>query len=291
MEKYCKKAIFHLPGIFEHPQFYNCLTALYRDRREMFYDNMEIGSIYGAPGSCIWNGGRMVFALTSKKQLQLIKDGMAAIGIPVRFTFTNCLLEDKHVYDTYCNMVTTMFSDGNNEILCNSPILEQYLRENFPQYSFISSTTKRLLDIDAFNKELEKDYKLVVLDYALNRNKKFLKKIKNKKKVEILCNAVCIPDCPNRVDHYINLSKCQLESSPEEVMECEHSNCPFYIAKQREHFIDREDINNYLRQGFCNFKLEGRTAHPLDLVEIILYYLIKPEYQTEARTGLSGAAW
>jgi hypothetical protein len=291
MEKYCKRAIFHLPGIFEHTQFYNCLTALYRDRREMFYDNMEIGSIYGAPGSCIWNGGRMVFALTSKKQLQLIKDGMAAIGIPVRFTFTNCLLEDKHVYDTYCNMVTTMFSDGNNEILCNSPILEQYLRENFPQYSFISSTTKRLLDIDAFNKELEKDYKLVVLDYALNRNKKFLKKIRNKKKVETLCNAVCIPNCPNRMDHYINLSKCQLEASPEEVLECEHSNCPFYIAKQREHFIDREDINNYLRQGFCNFKLEGRTAHPLDLVEIILYYLRTPEYQTEARAALCGADW
>lgn len=291
MEKYCKKAIFHLPGIFEHAQFYNYLTSMYRDRREMFYDNLEIGSIYGAPGNCIWNGGRMIFSVTPKQELETIKQGMEAVGIPVRFTFTNCLLEERHMYDTYCNMIATMFSNGNHEILCNSPLLEQYLRKNFPQYQFISSTTKRILEAEDLNKELEKDYKLVVLDYDLNKNKKLLKKIRQKSRVEILCNAVCIPNCENRLEHYKSISKCQLECDPDGMLNCEHSNCPFYIAKQRPHFVSREDINNYLRQGFCNFKLEGRTAHPLDLTEIILYYLIRPEYHTEFRERLGGLSW
>jgi len=291
MNKYCKKAIFHLPGIFEHSKVYGTLVGLYLNNRHFFMDNLEIGSIYGSPGCCIWNGGRMLTTPTYKKELVQIMEGMREANIPVRFTFTNCLLEEKHVYDAYANFVTSLYHNGHNEILCNSPILEKYLRENYPKYKFISSTTKRILDPELLNKELEKDYKLVVLDYDLNKNKKLLKKIRYKKKIELLCNAVCMPNCPRRAEHYINISKAQLELDPDGVMPCEHSGCPFYKVKLKEHFLGRQEINQYLQQGFCNFKLEGRSNHVLDLVEILLYYLIKDEYQDEVRVILEQAAW
>ena len=47
----------------------------------------------------------------------------------------------------------------------------------------------------------------------------------------------------------------------------------------------------YEPNGFKYFKLEGRTAHPLDWIEIILYYLIKEEYKEEVRAKLQQAIW
>ena len=56
--------------------------------------------------------------------------------------------------------------------------------------------------------------------------------------------------------------------------------------------ISIEDIENiYLPMDFTNFKLEGRTTHPLDLIEILLYYLIKEEYQPEVRDLLQISIW
>ena len=49
----------------------------------------------------------------------------------------------------------------------NSPLLEEFIRKMYPNYSIISSTTKCLNNFDAIKQELEKDYSLVVLDSAM----------------------------------------------------------------------------------------------------------------------------
>jgi hypothetical protein len=64
------------------------------------------------------------------------------------------------------------------------------------------------------------------------------------------------------------------------------------MSMKQANFISVEDINNiYSPMGFSNFKLEGRTAHPLDLIEVLLYYLIKEEYKTEVRSHLQSTVW
>jgi len=45
-------------------------------------------------------------------------------------------------------MVTEICENELNEIVINSPILEDYLRDKYPKYKFISSTTKCLTDIN-----------------------------------------------------------------------------------------------------------------------------------------------
>ena len=52
-------AQYHLPGLFEFYELYAAFLPLYRAHREYFYDWCEIGSIYGAPISCLWGGGRV----------------------------------------------------------------------------------------------------------------------------------------------------------------------------------------------------------------------------------------
>ena len=288
MDSYDKLIYFHLPGIFKFFNGYVALIQQIVENPDIVKDNARIGSIYGSP-RCIWNGGRLVYLDFDKTSLVNIKNYMDRHGIPVRFTFTNCLLEEQHTQDTYGNMLLEIFNTGNNEIICNSEALENHVRQNYgDSYRYISSTTKRILDHDLVHDELEKDYHLVVLDYVHNKDLDLLQHIEDKSKCEILCNAICMPHCPKRMEHYQFISKAQLESDHNHTFKCAGSTPHFWeVKKSNPCFISAEDINNtYIPMGFENFKLEGRTTHPMDWIEIILYYLIKEEYKDEVRNKL-----
>jgi hypothetical protein len=81
---------------------------------EKFNDDYEIGSVYGTFPGAIWNGGRAVFGVMSKKDIKLVLDNYNKLGIPVRFTWTNSLLEEKHLNDTYCNLIMELANNGRN---------------------------------------------------------------------------------------------------------------------------------------------------------------------------------
>lgn len=288
---YSKETIFHLPGFFEKPVIYQKLLWIYNNERHKFRKNTKIGSIYGAPGNSIWNGGRLVRGAYTRQELENSCIFATDMNIPIRFTFTNCLIENKHLNDTYCNMILDIFNTGKNEIICNSPILEKYLRNKYGNnYKYISSTTKRLNNKQDQTKEIEKDYYLIVIDYDFNNDNEYLKQLEPKSKIEILCNAVCKSNCPNRKQHYENISRCQLDYNPQGLMMCDDSVKNFYEVMKSKTFISKERIEELTAMGFSNFKLEGRTAHPLDLIEILIYYLIKEEWQNEVRRELQIAA-
>lgn len=49
-------------------------------------------------------------------------------------------------------------------------------------------------------------------------------------------------------------------------------------------FIGIDDIQNlYLPMGFSEFKIEGRGLGSAIVLEFLLYYLTKPEYQLNVR--------
>ena len=49
-------------------------------------------------------------------------------------------------------------------------------------------------------------------------------------------------------------------------------------------FIGIEDIQNvYLPKGFSHFKIEGRSLGSAVILEFLLYYMTKPEYQLKVR--------
>ena len=51
-----RKAVYHLPGLFEFYELYRAFLPLFRKHRDWFYEESEIGSIYGAPSDCLWGG-------------------------------------------------------------------------------------------------------------------------------------------------------------------------------------------------------------------------------------------
>ena len=203
------KARFHLPGIATHFRF-NMVFATVMEQYPQYFRDVEIASFYGAFPQSIWNGGRTQEGLCDKNFVKMVLKSFNDKGIPVRFTFTNPALEKKHLNDKFCNKVMSLANKGMNEAIVVSPILEEYIRRNYPDFKLTSSTCKRLNDGDRLAAELEKDYSIVVVDYDLNNKFDILEKLPHKEKCEFLVNSNCRPNCPNRAQHYYNVGVQQI---------------------------------------------------------------------------------
>lgn len=284
------KAYYHLPGLFEFYEFYKCFLPLYREHREYFYEWCEIGSIYGAPADCIWGGGRVGFGYNDPyKVLKLMEE----YKISSRLTFSNSLLKEEHLNDKKCNDICRLFTESNivrNGVIVHSELLLKYLKANYPQLYFVSSTTKVITDMNQLLNELNReDFLYVVPDFRLNKkfDKLDLLSDKEKNKLEFLCNECCWIGCKERRECYENVSRKNLgEKCSDHYCKAPDSSEGYLFSKAMTNpaFIGTEDIKNtYLPMGFSNFKIEGRGLGSALILEFILYYMTKPEYHIHVR--------
>lgn len=290
------KAYYHLPGLFEFYELYKEFLPLYRKHREYFYDWCDIGSIYGAPADCVWGGGRVGFGEHDPKEVLKL---MQEYGISARLTFSNSLLTKEHLSDKKCNELCRIFDIGRdnersrsfgNGIIIYSDILLDYIKENYPDYYFVSSTTKVLTDFCKFENELNReDFRYVVPDFRLNKSFDKLKALSQhqKDKVEFLCNECCWFGCTDRKNCYETVSRKNLgEDCPEHYCIAPDAGQGYLFSKAMENpgFIGVDDIKNtYLPMGFSNFKIEGRGLGSAMILEFLLYYMTKPQYQIHVR--------
>jgi len=282
-------AYYHLPGLFEFYELYKAFLPLYREHREYFYDWCEIGSIYGAPADCLWGGGRVGFG--DERATDVIKL-LNEYDISARLTFSNSLLQQTHLQDKKCNRLCELFekTGTKNGVIIYSDLLLEYIKKNYPDFYFVSSTTKVLIDFKDFEAELNRDdFKYVVPDFRLNKELDKLGELSTiqKDKVEFLCNECCSFSCMERKECYENVSRKSLGE------DCDDHICPspqaktgyrFSDAMKNPGFISIEDIKNtYMPLGFSNFKIEGRSLGSAIILEFLLYYMTKPEYQLKVR--------
>lgn len=286
-----REVYWHLPGLYSCKLLNQVIMNMMKDYPEAFRDGYRIGSVYGTFPGAIWNGGRTIMGLVDRTEMKKVLDLYNTRGVPVRFTWTNALLEEKHVYDTYCNLIMKLADNGLNQVLVNSPVLEEYIRREYPGYKLISSTTKRLTKADQLQAELEKDYFLVVLDYDLNHNSKVLKSLEPQAgRVEILVNEICVPGCKLRTQHYLHQSRKQLEYDMSSPFVCPNrtSESVFQECMKRPAFLANEQLEEYIDRGFVNFKIVGRGL-PLEYVkESYLYFLVKDEQRDFIRGRIDG---
>ena len=318
------KAYYHLPGLFEFYELYKEFLPLYRKQREYFYDWCDIGSIYGAPADCVWGGGRVGFGEHDPKEVLKL---MQEYGISARLTFSNSLLTREHLSDPKCNELCRIFDIGRdnersrgfgndkdieccidndndisginkrikvkecrNGIIIYSDLLLDYIKENYPDFYFVSSTTKVLTDFCEFENELNREeFRYVVPDFRLNKSFDKLKALSQhqKDKVEFLCNECCWFGCTDRKKCYETVSRKNLgEDCPEHYCVAPDSRQGYLFSKAMENpgFIGVDDIKNtYLLMGFSNFKIEGRGLGSAMILEFLLYYMTKPQYQIHVR--------
>ena len=282
-------AYFHLPGLFEFYRFYKVFLPLYKEHREYFYDWCEIGSIYGAPAGCLWGGGRVGFGDDDPKDVMNL---MKEYGISSRLTFSNSLLTEEHLADRRCNQLCEMLctSGVENGVIVHSDLLLDYLGEKYPELYFVSSTTKVLTEFSQLLEEVNrKEFRYAVPDFRLNKAFDELASMtpEQKNKLEFLCNECCWFGCNDRKACYEIVSRKSLGEDCEDHL-CKAPDASegyrFSKAMKNPGFISVSDIENvYLPMGFSNFKLEGRSLGSALILEFLLYYLTKPEYQLNVR--------
>ena len=287
------KAYFHLPGLFEFYEFYKVFLPLFKEYREYFYDGCDIGSIYGAPEGCIFNGGRFEAGEASTRE---VLELLGKYDISARLTFSNSCISQKHLSDTVGNELLRSFETGGcgrNGVIVHSEALLGHIRENYPALYLVSSTTKVITDFDLLRKELERDeFDFVVPDFRLNKAFGRFEALpeSHRAKLEMLCNECCDINCAARKECYENVSRRMLgENCPEFTCRGRYGSegYVFSRAMENESFISPKDIREkYMPRGINQFKLEGRGLGSALLLEILLYYMVKEDYRLKVREAI-----
>lgn len=286
-------AHFHLPGLFEFYEFYKVFLLVFYSHREWFYDWVDIASIYGSPADCLWGGGRVGFGDDdAEKVISLLNE----YKISARLTFSNSLLKDEHLSDKKCNRLCKTFEKSGgvkNGVIIYSDLLLNYIKENYPDLYFVSSTTKVLTEFYLLKKEIERpEFSFVVPDFRLNRDFENLNCLNDdeKDKVEFLVNECCWTGCSERRVCYETVSRKSLgQENIEHICRAPGGSEGYRFSKAMKSpaFIGTHDIENiYLASGFSNFKIEGRGLGSAVLLEFLLYYLVKPEFMLEVREAV-----
>ncbi len=288
-----KKAIYHLPGLFEFYELYRRFLPLFREHREYFYDWCEIGSIYGAPENSLWGGGRISCGDHDPREVRAL---LQEYGISARLTFSNSQLRAEHLSDPACNALCELFrtdEEPRNGVIVHSELLTEYLQKNYPELYLVSSTTKVLTEFGQFRKELEREeFRYVVPDFRLNHAFDRLDTLTpgQKDKVEFLCNECCWFGCTERKRCYEVVSRQNLgEDCPDHRCAAPDAAEGYRFSKAMENpgFIGINGIRQeYLPRGFSNFKIEGRGLGSALILEFLLYYLTKPEAQLRVREAV-----
>ena len=286
---------FYLPGLdLDYINFFTYFAKYSVQHRDWFMANTRIAAFYGTFKNTIWAGGRLSLGMPAspidmERAIYKINDA----GIAARYTFTNNLIEEKHLNDTICNLAMEIANNGKNEVLVNSPVLEKYLRKQYPNFKFIQSITACQHDIDKINEATEK-YDLIVLDFHENKNISFLKKIKNKNKIEILVDGLCPNSCNRSKEHYSNISRINCyQGNANHEYSClmnKESSKNFYegLRQRKENNLTFEELyKDYYDMGFRHFKLVGRNEFNFYVLESLVYYLVKPEFRDEVRADVA----
>jgi collagenase-like PrtC family protease len=290
---------FHLPGIIKSYPVILAVDHFMKKNPDHFREGVYVASVYGTYPTSVWNGGRFIQGLTDEKTIRLTLESLNNMGIPVRFTYTNPLITEEQLDDRFCNRVLQMADNGVNEVIVNSPILEDYIRKNYPNYKITSSTCKQLENADDLNSELDKDYNLVVLDYNLNKDFEILKNIKKKEKCELLVDACCVPHCPRRGEHYRQIGSEHIRYWNDQrnhvakivnyqEFPCQYMCNSIYNTLDYETRILPDEVyDTYVPMGFKQFKIEGRYANNAIIIDKIAQYMAKPEHRDQVRLDMS----
>ena len=281
---------YHLPGLFEFYELYKAFLPLFCEHREYFYEWCEVGSIYGAPSDCLWGGGRVGFGDADPEAVAALTK---EYGISARLTFSNSLLREEHLADKKSNALCALFDKNGaapSGVIVHSDLLLDYIKAKYPGFYFVSSTTKVLTEFSRFEAELNRDdFSYVVPDFRLNKQFAKLNALTpaEKQKVEFLCNECCWFGCQDRKKCYENVSQKNLGETQEDHV-CASPNAGrgyrFSDAMKNPGFIGINDIQNvYAPQGFHHFKIEGRSLGSAVILEFLLYYMTKPEFQLQVR--------
>lgn len=264
------------------------IVDIWKKYPQYFNDDSKISAFFGGFDNCCWNGGRENRQNRSVKLLDCLKTikQINDLGISVRFTFTNPLITEKEYDDYIGNNLMKFSNNGMNGVIVSNEDFHNYLKEKYPNFHYVYSTTNCTTDGNIYNEMYDK-YDILVLDYRLNKNIDFLKR---NDKIEILVDDCC-PSCKYRKQHFENVGRYNLGEqidisclNPENYGKYENPK-NFYesLLRTLNNSLTYEEIEEYKKLGFNKFKLTGRSQGRRFLLDSYIYYFVKPQHRHEVR--------
>ena len=118
---------FSLPGYYRHKDLILFFLQLQQNTPEIFLPNRVIDSAYDFP--CLtWNGGREYTVDHPLVERDLIKmqgelEALRSMGLKLRHTCTNSLIEGHYLKDWLCNFyLGNMEKEGDSVIVANNAL-------------------------------------------------------------------------------------------------------------------------------------------------------------------------
>lgn len=292
------KVYYSLPDFFNYKRLNLKMADMKKQRPDWFREGVVLDSVYGTFPGIIWNGGRVQHGHAGYDQMVETIEAFNRHGISVRYTFTNCNINESHFGDTYGNLalraaaeLSGRYKNADGEPVCNGvninvPEFGEYVRERYPQLYRMWSTTKEVRTVEEAN-ELSRDT-LLVLPYSMN-NTAALERLTHPENIEILCSEICVDNCPLRQVHYQHISDLQMGLPAKMDFQCPNDVSPYYYssAMTRNSYVSPEAVyDRYLPLGIDKFKLNGRSENVVSVIERYVSYLIAPEKRDEIRNRL-----
>jgi collagenase-like PrtC family protease len=246
------------------------------------------------PPNTIWGGGREPQDPLRKVDMDTINNVFTKElpEIELRYVFTNTLITPEIIQDYKSNQLLKRYIRPQDSIIINHQLLIDYIKTYFPQIKLIYSTTLNIKDINKVNDITENN--MYVMNYAYNNDDEYVSQLTNRDNIEVLCAEPCGPDCKMRTKHYESISRQYLGLSAYDIP-CPFCSPNYYYDLEQElkqkSGVTNERVEELTQMGITHFKLSGRGLKVPPLLEIFLYYLVKPEYQNKVRNYLLTAWW
>ncbi len=249
-------------------------------RREMpqaFYERMQKISVYFMFPYSIWSKSRTERSFIPFENIESDINRYEDNGCGMYFEFENVDVKSENFQDRYSNLVLDTVKDKNAFAVVFNNDLAAYIKEKYPQIRLVQSEIKR-------TPYLEAPFEMGVIDYISYKNNK--NKFQNKASYILEVNSFCknLYRCSNI------LSNSKLNYSIERPVNCSDKIRTFEDMKKSELFISIDEINKINDEGVENFLVKTNCEERFEVLEALLYYLIKPEYIDRIRLRLIKAA-
>lgn len=260
---------------------------------EWFRPQVVFHSTFDSWPNVVWNGGRFRFDMPYPvTAMQTDLDFFNRRGIGLRFTYSNLLLGPQHVGDTLGNLTLELAHREINGVIVANPHLEAHIRRHYPRYQIIGSCTTDQLSSSALAARAQ-EVDILVLPPDLNHKHKLIRKL-GPERLEVLVNERCRPGCPDRKQHYRDISRSILRyevHKQKDSMSALPQDCVFRpgtaASEERKACGGREPLRLdfaqvlELHEQHCvqYFKLGGRDLATHVFLHDLAEYLVLDQHQ------------
>ncbi len=295
LHPYWPEARWNISGVFN----YRALVSFLVQTMRAHGITHVIESFHGAP-DLMWNGGRMNANVPNFPDTEAYLKSLNNVGIGVYFTFTNAVLEKRHLDDKKSNELLDRLDEkcGLNGVIVLNDLLADYIRDKKPGLKQVCSVVKSFIenpkgDIGWYRKMEERFDRVVIhTDHMFDLD--LLDKL-DRNKAEILITEECVYQCPNRAHHQTlnsiyNIAQSEDEEKARETMEkikvirkakCSGGgrllNPERNTGMQRSCYLTHDEVKTIYDMGFRHLKISGRRKTIFGISWNILNWVFNQE--------------